>query len=237
VSALVTGATLSFGLFGADGLGTNILVLGSFLVFEIARWRQFRWTLKMGDTSPQRTYPHAVEITLNVQERWIRDISTSAPSDLDLRFTTIGNLMTTLALPITTHLTSAALPGSGAYTNQSVLNLVTAQTTVTAIVTYTRGTSGGFPRFKPMWTFASTEAQATTLEGTIDNTTSPPLGIQQLDMWAINGPKPADGTSISFTLSFDVQQGATAFRLLAAEAGQTGTPGTCAILLSGSKDS
>jgi len=83
----LAGGTVSFGLYGFAGLGTQILILGDVRVanvearqipisalmrLEIAKWRQFRRKLDMAGGSPQRGYPHTVELTLNTQERWFR---------------------------------------------------------------------------------------------------------------------------------------------------------------------
>jgi hypothetical protein len=85
-----TAATLNVGLYGSPTAGSNILLLGGLMKLEIEKWKQYRWTLKMGDTSPARSYPHAVEITLKVQERMIRDISSAAASSIDIQFPTAG---------------------------------------------------------------------------------------------------------------------------------------------------
>jgi hypothetical protein len=85
-----TTSMLSFGLGGYVGRGTNILLLGRLMRLEIAKWRQFRWTLQMSDGNPRRSYPHAVEVTLNVQERWIRDISGAPENALTAQYPTSG---------------------------------------------------------------------------------------------------------------------------------------------------
>lgn len=91
VSALAPGSSLSFGLAGFVGLGTNVLVLGGLMELEITKWRQFRWTLQMGDASPRRTYPHAVEVTLKVVERWTRAIpATAAATAVDTQYPISG---------------------------------------------------------------------------------------------------------------------------------------------------
>lgn len=85
-----TASTLSFGLFGFAGLGTDLLALGGFDRFEVTKWRQFPWKLPMQDGSSARTYPHAVEITLFVRERWTRDISGAAANQVDTQYPVTG---------------------------------------------------------------------------------------------------------------------------------------------------
>lgn len=143
--------------------------------------------------------------------------------------------MTILAVASAAHLASGVLPAAGAYTNQTAAPVVQSQASICATVTYTRGASGGFPRFRPMWSDGTTEAQGTVLNTAID-LSSPPAGRQSAYLWEIDGPAPSGAGAVSFTLSFDVQPGATTFRLLAAEAGVTASPGTCAIALAGQKN-
>jgi hypothetical protein len=88
--ALAAGSTLTFGLGGYVGRGTNFLLLGGLFKLEIAKWRQFRWVLTMGDASPPRSYPHTVEITLSVTERWIREISANPATAVEAQIPTSG---------------------------------------------------------------------------------------------------------------------------------------------------
>lgn len=82
-------ATLAFGLNGFVGLGTNVLVLGSFFKIEIAEYADKMLVIKMGDASPPRTYD-AVEISFEVTERWVRDISALPTSAVDTQYPTSG---------------------------------------------------------------------------------------------------------------------------------------------------
>lgn len=82
-------ATLAFGLFGFAGLGTNIIVLGALFKIEIIDWADKMLVIKMGDQSPPRTYD-AVEISLEVTEHWIRDISSLTSAAVDTQYPTSG---------------------------------------------------------------------------------------------------------------------------------------------------
>ncbi len=79
VPAQPAGVTLTIGLLGWAGLGTNVVVAGVFHRLELIRWAQRIVTIKMGDNSPPRSY-EALELSLRVEERWVRDHGDDAPS-------------------------------------------------------------------------------------------------------------------------------------------------------------
>lgn len=84
-----TAATITLGLAGFVGLGTNVFVLGNFFSIGRTRWVQRIWTLKMNDMSPVRSYD-AIEFTFEVVERWNRDISTAPDDEADAQFPRSG---------------------------------------------------------------------------------------------------------------------------------------------------
>jgi hypothetical protein len=134
------------------------------------------------------------------------------------------------------HTASAALPAAGANTNPTAFPLSARHKRISAVVFYTRGAAGGYVRLTPKWTFGSAgEIQGTVINETLDESTVP-QGDQTLDLHRVKGPQPQDGTALGFSFEWTVPAGATAFRVLAAEAGVTGTPGTCSIKLSGLAD-
>lgn len=141
------------------------------------------------------------------------------------------------AQPVPLHLASATLPAAGAKTNQAAWPFEPGTTEILASVTYTEGAAGGYVALFPMWTTPAGEVPGTVLDTTID-TSAAPTGKRRLYIEEDDGPVPADGGALKFTIAFDVKEGApgaTAFRLLAAEGGVTATPGVCAMALSGSK--
>lgn len=71
--------TQTFGLAGFVGLGSNVFVLGSFVTIEVSGWTEKVITIRMGNADP-RSY-EGIEITFDVEERWIRDIAANGAAD------------------------------------------------------------------------------------------------------------------------------------------------------------
>ena len=133
------------------------------------------------------------------------------------------------------HLASATLPAAGAFTNQTAFPLSPKHLRITVNVTYTYAAANGQVLLKPMWTIGGTEIQGTVEDTALDLSVAP-FGRQSVYLHQVKGPIPQSGSALSFPFTFDCPAGATAFRCLAAEIGVTGTPGTCAITLSGLVD-
>lgn len=133
------------------------------------------------------------------------------------------------------HLASGALPAAGANTSQAAAPITPHHKAITVSTTYTRGAAGGFVRLTPMWTIGGAEVQGTVKDEMLDTSTAP-YGQQSIYQHQVNGPQPQSASALTFPFTFEVPAGATAFRALAAEAGVTGTPGTCSIALSGLVD-
>lgn len=126
---------------------------------------------------------------------------------------------------------SSALPALGAWDDAPTpLSLDAYVQSVTAWVTYVRGAEGGRVALRAETSPDGVNWYATTIGGgTL--TASGPVSTMELAVLAYLGPVPDDDGAIRFTVSFDVA-GARHVRLVTAEAGVTGTPGTVAITLS-----
>ena len=131
------------------------------------------------------------------------------------------------------HVASAALPAAGAYTAQTAHKLEDRSITeLTFHITYTRGAAGGYPQFKIEWG-NGTEAGISQIVGaaTVSGSTAVrPLYDEILD---IQGLHPSSAAAVTSAMTLYVPRGVTTFRLLAAEVGVVGTPGTCAIAVVG----
>lgn len=84
-----TAATLTFGLAGFAGLGTNVLLIANLMKIEVASWTERTVVIRMGDTSPPREYD-AIEIAFNVVERLVRDLSAYATSSAATQYPVTG---------------------------------------------------------------------------------------------------------------------------------------------------
>lgn len=125
------------------------------------------------------------------------------------------------------HLASAAL--SSSYSSQSAYSVPNGATHVAFYVTYTRGGASGQAKFKIMAGNGTDEGPLVVIDSSV--TLSEPLGQQSMRGGEFLGPIPTDGSAITFVVPVQIRGGVTAVRLLAAESGNTGSPGTCAITL------
>lgn len=127
---------------------------------------------------------------------------------------------------------SAALPASGADdSSPTAVPLSSAAQTATVWATYTRGGSGGYARIKPevspdgvSW-FKAALVNVGTIGGTA------PSGVLATRALEYDLPTPASGSALSTAHPIDVR-GARFLRIPAAEVGNTGAPGTLALLIS-----
>lgn len=92
-------------------------------------------------------------------------------------------------------------------------------------VSYTRGASGGLPRFRFQWKIAEQWRYDTTPTGAADlvgNTVETPVAIS-----VVPGPAPNDSSPLGFVFTIDVRDGGRALIVEVAEADATKTtPGT-----------
>lgn len=126
---------------------------------------------------------------------------------------------------------SAALPAAGALTADPWFDLPKGTTRVTYWITYTRGAADGYAVFRPYYSNGTEEARELIQDDT-SLTVTQPEGAVDTVLQVLNGPAPADGDPITFAYTFERFPAATRrVRLLAAELGVVGTPGTLAIAL------
>lgn len=143
-------------------------------------------------------------------------------------------------IPRTVHLASQALPPSGIFTEQVPYNVPPLVRNVTFYISYTRGAPNGYAVFKLLWGNGQEEVQETTvsfdLGAPVGPSLAPPVAMNTMYLQALTGPMPPDNNPISFILYVGVPGGAKTVRLLAAEAGVPGAPGTVGITLTASTD-
>lgn len=128
-------------------------------------------------------------------------------------------------IPATMHLLTGTLPSSGAYTDQAPYQIPHCIRKISFYVTYQRGAPGGNASFKIMWGNGIGEYAETI----IDYGDQSPLSFQTL-----TGPTPTDDNEIKFVIYMTIPGGCVSARLIAAEAGVPGSPGTCSIILTAS---
>lgn len=128
----------------------------------------------------------------------------------------------------TAHLNSATLPAAGAFTSQAVYTVPEGVTGVTMYVTYTRGAAGGQVKLRPEYGNGTEAARGFATTALVVSGDTLEESIAFRDFVA---PVTTDANPQVFAIEIDVPPGCTTIRLLAAEKGVTGTPGTCAIAL------
>lgn len=128
------------------------------------------------------------------------------------------------------------LPAAGEYTEYVFLVLEPCTNCVTFWITYTSAAPpAGGPSFRVEWTNGTDESRALIMD-TSSLVVVQPEGFVNVPMETLVGPRPADGTPISYIMQFDVPCGATGVRLNAAESGAVGTPGDLLIAATASRD-
>lgn len=133
-----------------------------------------------------------------------------------------------LPVPRTVHLASQALPALGLFTNQDYFSLPSAAETLNYWITYTRGVAGGYPKVQVQWGNGDEESSELVFDES-SLATSGPIGSVNLYVEQLLLPPPNSAGALSMLLSVDVPAGATVARLIVAEAGQVGSPGTIAV--------
>lgn len=130
-----------------------------------------------------------------------------------------------------THIASAALPAAGAFTAQAMESLPAGAKQLHMLVTYTRGAVGGYPVFRMQWGTDedTTDGYHELIRDLSQFVGSGAVGQAPTYIEEIPGPIPDNASALKYVLSFNVPYGATKFRLIGAEEGVTGTPGTVAV--------
>ena len=132
-------------------------------------------------------------------------------------------------IPRAIHLAFGLLPPSGAYTNQAPYIIPHSIRNITFFLSYTRGILGGFPALRLLWGNGQEESQETLVDS--DISISGETSIQSMFLQELDGPTPSNNDPLNFVLETTVPGGARTVRLVAAEKGETGIPGTLIITL------
>ncbi len=132
------------------------------------------------------------------------------------------------------HLDKQFLPPSGNFTNQAPYVIPAGIRHVTFYITYTYGAPGGYALLRLIWGNGTEEAQQTLID--TDITIVQPNSLQNTLLQDLEGPIPSTTAPVSFMIEASVPGGATTVRLIAAEGGIPGAPGTIGITLTASTD-
>ena len=125
---------------------------------------------------------------------------------------------------------STVLPAGGAFTDQASFIIPSGIRRVAFYITYTRGSQGGYSLFRLMWGNGTEETQSSLIDMDFISISSV-ASSQNMYLNDLQGPVPTNDDPINFTLETGVPGGATTVRLLAAEGGVVGAPGTVSISL------
>jgi len=125
---------------------------------------------------------------------------------------------------------SGALMAGGAFSDQAPFSIPSGVRRVAFYITYTRGAQNGYGLFRLMWGNGTDETQSTLIDSDFTSLSSV-ASSQDMYLNDLKGPVPTNGNPVKFTLETGVPGGATTVRLLAAEGGATGAPGTVSISL------
>jgi hypothetical protein len=97
-------------------------------------------------------------------------------------------------------------------------------------MTYTRGAAGGYPEYQLLWSNGVEETQETMIDMDFQ-VLSPSTVSQDMFLQNLSGPVPDTDDPMNSIFHVCVPGGATCVRLVAAEKGVTGAPGTLGITL------
>jgi hypothetical protein len=135
-------------------------------------------------------------------------------------------------IPRFVHL-SQVLPGAGAFTAQAIYTFPPGTRGLTFWITYT---SAGAPTGGPAFRLEGTNGTETARQLIQDDSSlavAQPNAEVNVEMETVLGPIPANATPVVYKLPYNVDPGETGVRLLAAEDGNTGAPGTILIAITG----
>lgn len=143
------------------------------------------------------------------------------------------------------HIASVTLPAAGAWKTDAAAQGIPGSwresrgtKSVSVLVTYTAGASGGYPKIRPVWTHVSGAdgttqflARDTTNNGTA-TASAPNITVDNyLSVFALKGL--TDGSAEKASVMLIVPPDAVALKIECAEVGNTGTPGTILVHLDG----
>lgn len=133
------------------------------------------------------------------------------------------------------HLSNQVLPAEPTFTNQVAYPIPTRVRKIAFYINYTRGAPGGFAVVRLLWGNGTEETQATVLSA-VPTTVTNVISAQAARLSDLVGPKPDTDDEISFMVEASVPGGSTTVRLLAAEGGVLGAPGSASITLTAASD-
>jgi len=140
-----------------------------------------------------------------------------------------------IEIPRVVHLATQVLPTAGQFTNQSSYAVPHGIRKIAFYITYSRGAVGGFIALRLKWGNGSEETQATIIDRSAIRLDGE-FSAQAMRLSDLMGPMPPDDSPVSFMLEASVPGGSSTVRLLAAEGGVPGLPGTVSITLTASSD-
>lgn len=132
----------------------------------------------------------------------------------------------------TPHLPQQVLPAGGLFTSQPQYQIPAQIRRIVFYITYRRGAPGGRPLLRLLLGNGTEEVQSTMLDA--DFAPSGPTAVQDLYLNDLRGPAPSTDDSVTFNLEVSVAGGIRTARLLLAETGMIGSPGTASISLTAS---
>lgn len=135
-------------------------------------------------------------------------------------------------IPRIVHIPTGVLPAGGAFTSQPQFPIPTGIRHVTFYITYTRGAPQGFAAFRLLWGNGQDEHQETVIDTEVQDDSL--TAAQSMFLQNLEGPVPVDGLPVNFVLYVTVPGGSNRVRLLAAEKGMPGLPGTIGVTLTAS---
>lgn len=136
-------------------------------------------------------------------------------------------------IPRTVVLVEQALPAGGAFTSQAPFSIPAGVKQVSFYVKYSHGVPGGFPVVRLMWGNGTEETQSSIINGTFSSLGAV-FAANQVRLNDLIGPTPSSDQPIFFMIESSVPGGSTTVRLLIAEGGVIGLPGSAEISLTGS---
>jgi len=131
--------------------------------------------------------------------------------------------------PLTAHVASQALPVAGAFTNQALAAIPDGAKRIIFWVAFTRGSATSSARFRVEFSPDDANGYRTSVINDSSFYSSGQEGNVEFYTETVEGPVPDAAAATRYILAFDIPSGSSSFRLLAAEMGDVGNPGTIAI--------
>jgi len=130
---------------------------------------------------------------------------------------------------LTAHVASQALPAAGAFTSQALETIPDGAKQIIFWISFTRGSAASSARFRAEFSPDDANGYRTSVLNDASFYTAGQEGNIEFYTESVEGPVPDSASATRYILAFKVPSGASSFRLLAAELGDTANPGTIAI--------